>query len=78
MKHKVLKVNKHDNVIVALANLPKGAAVTFEGNEYVMQEDIPAKHKFYMQDMQPGDEVIMYGVLAVSYTHLTLPTKRIV
>jgi altronate hydrolase len=63
MKHKVLKVNKHDNVIVALSNLPKGATVTFEGNDYVMQEDIPAKHKFYMQDMQPGDEVTMYGVL---------------
>jgi tagaturonate reductase len=26
-------------------------------------EDIPAKHKFFMQDMQPGDEMIMYGVL---------------
>ena len=37
-----------------------------------MQENIPAKHKFYMQDMQPGDEVIMYGVLVGK---IQLPVK---
>ena len=63
MAHKVLKVNNKDNVIVALSNLTKGETISFEGFEYVMQENIAAKHKFYMQDMQPGDEVIMYGVL---------------
>lgn len=63
MKHRVLKVNSKDNVIVALADLPKGEIVSFEGNDYVLQENIPAKHKFYMHDMQQGDEVTMYGVL---------------
>ncbi|KGO86812.1 altronate hydrolase [Flavobacterium rivuli WB 3.3-2 = DSM 21788] len=63
MAHKVLKVNSKDNVIVALSNLTKGETISFEGHDYVMQENIPAKHKFYMQDMQPADEVIMYGVL---------------
>jgi len=63
MAHKVLKVNNKDNVIVALSNLTKGEIISFEGYDYVMQENIPAKHKFYMQDMQPADEVIMYGVL---------------
>ena len=28
-----------------------------------MTDDIPAKHKFFIQDMNAGDEVIMYGVL---------------
>ncbi|HUR65589.1 MAG TPA: altronate dehydratase family protein [Chitinophagaceae bacterium] len=63
MKHRVLKVHSKDNVIVALANLSKGETISFEGNDHVLQEDIPAKHKFFMQDMGPGDEVIMYGVL---------------
>ena len=63
MAHKVLKVNSKDNVIVALSNLTKGETISFEGHDYVMQENIPAKHKFYMQNMQPADEVIMYGVL---------------
>ncbi|HPG10357.1 MAG TPA: altronate dehydratase family protein [Chitinophagaceae bacterium] len=63
MKHRVLKVHPKDNVIVALANLAKGESIPFEGTDYVLTENIPAKHKFFMQDMKPGDEVIMYGVL---------------
>lgn len=63
MAHRVLKVNSKDNVIVALSDLSKGETISFEGVDYVMQENIPAKHKFYMQDMQAGDEVVMYGVL---------------
>lgn len=63
MKHKVLKVHPKDNVIVALTNLSKGETISFEGVDYLLQEDIPAKHKFFMQNMKAGDEVIMYGVL---------------
>ncbi|MES2333001.1 MAG: altronate dehydratase family protein [Bacteroidota bacterium] len=62
-KQKILQVNPKDNVLVALDNLAKGDTVQFNGIDYTLQEDIPAKHKFFMQDMQPGDEMIMYGVL---------------
>lgn len=63
MKNRVLKVNEKDNVIVALADLQKGQTISYGGNDYVLQEDIPAKHKFYTNDMKAGDEVTMYGVL---------------
>src|SRR5436189_2285493 len=63
MKHKVLKVNPKDNVIVALSNLLKGETISFEGEEYVLQENINAKHKFFTKDFNAGDEIIMYGVL---------------
>ena len=63
MKYKVLKVHPKDNVIVALTNLTKGEIISFEGTDYLLLEDIPAKHKFFMQDMESGNEVIMYGVL---------------
>ncbi len=63
MKHKVLKVHPKDNVIVALTNLEKGETISFEGMDYVMKENIPAKHKFFMRDMSAGDDIIMYGVL---------------
>ena len=63
MKQKVLKVHRDDNVMVALTHLSKGEAISFEGTEIVLKEDIPAKHKFFLKDMQPGDEVIMYAVL---------------
>ena len=63
MKHRVLKVNPKDNVIVALTNLKKGETISFDGNDYVLQDDINAKHKFFTKDLNTGDEIIMYGVL---------------
>jgi altronate hydrolase len=76
MANKVLKVNPKDNVIVALQNLAKGDTVQYNGETYVLQEDIPAKHKFYMNDMNAGDEVIMYGVLVGKIQHLVLKGMR--
>ncbi|MGH2552908.1 MAG: UxaA family hydrolase, partial [Chitinophagaceae bacterium] len=63
MKQKVLKVHPKDNVIVALTNLSKGETISFEGNDYTLQDDIPAKHKFFTEDLSTGGEVTMYGVL---------------
>ncbi len=59
----VLKVHPGDNVLVALKNLRKGAVISYNNVEYTLQEDIPAKHKFFIQDMNDGDSIIMYGVL---------------
>ncbi len=63
MKQKVLKVHPHDNVLVALADLQQGETVTFEGEDFLLKDKIQAKHKFATSDLQPGDEVTMYGVL---------------
>src|SRR5882757_11125593 len=59
----VLKVHPSDNVLVALTNLEKGSTLSFEGQEYTLQETVKAKHKFATTDLAPGDSVIMYGVL---------------
>ena len=63
MKHLVLKVHPDDNVLVALQDLAKGDVVRYNNDEYILQEDIPAKHKFFTQDMHAGDKITMYGVL---------------
>lgn len=63
MKQVVLKVHPSDNVLVALKGLQKGSVVHYAGENYTLQEAIPAKHKFFTQDMQAGAEIIMYGVL---------------
>ncbi|TAJ53278.1 MAG: altronate dehydratase [Chitinophagaceae bacterium] len=62
-KQRILQVNPGDNVLVALTDLSKGEELLFNGVTYVLTEDIAAKHKFFMQDLQPGDAIIMYGVL---------------
>ncbi|MCE5262503.1 MAG: altronate dehydratase family protein [Deltaproteobacteria bacterium] len=63
MKQNVLKIHPADNVVVALNDLRKGETVHYQGKDYLPAENIPAKHKFFEKAMQPGDQVIMYGVL---------------
>ncbi|RZL48400.1 MAG: altronate dehydratase [Pedobacter sp.] len=63
MKQQVLKIHPQDNVLVALADLNAGQTITYQGVDYVLVDDIHAKHKFYMTDMNAGDEVYMYGTL---------------
>ena len=63
MKQQVLKVHPKDNVLVALTNLKAGQIVGYKGANYQLVDDVDAKHKFYTQDMQTGEEVYMYGTL---------------
>jgi len=63
MKQRVLKVHNDDNVVVALTNLSKNETVSLNGQEWQIQEDIPAKHKFVTTDLKAGDPIYMYGVL---------------
>ncbi|MET0392287.1 MAG: altronate dehydratase family protein [Chitinophagaceae bacterium] len=72
MKHKVLKVHPADNVLVALQDLVKGDTVQYNGSEYVLQDTIAAKHKFFTTDMHAGDKITMYGVL-VGTTQFDVP-----
>jgi altronate hydrolase len=58
-----LKIHPSDNVLVALKDLPSGTPVSFDNTQIVLQQNIAAKHKFFIRDMAAGDEVIMYGVL---------------
>ena len=63
MSNKVLKIHPDDNVIVALQDIAKGEAIVYNNTTYHITDDILAKHKFFVNDMNAGDEVIMYGVL---------------
>lgn len=63
MKRTVLKIHPKDNVLVALKDFAKGEQVHYNDTDYVLADDVPAKHKFFENEMKAGDEVIMYGVL---------------
>jgi altronate hydrolase len=62
-KHPYLAIHPSDNVLVALHDLSAGSVITHQGSTITLAEAIPAKHKFFLQDMSPGSSVIMYGVL---------------
>jgi altronate hydrolase len=63
MSQKAIKVHSNDNVIVALQDIAKGELISYNGCTYQVVDNIPAKHKFFANDLNAGDEVIMYGVL---------------
>jgi altronate hydrolase len=63
MKSSILKIHPADTILVALKNLQAGDEVAYNGDTYTLKENIPVKHKFYIQDLPAGTEVIMYGVL---------------
>jgi altronate hydrolase len=60
---KLLKIDPRDNVLVAFTPLPAGESVSLAGVSYTPLTDVPAKHKFAIEDLAVGAHVIMYGVI---------------
>ena len=58
---KFLQIDLRDNVLVALKPLEKGTSITWLGESFRLIDDIPAKHKFFIQDLPVGEKAIMYG-----------------
>jgi altronate hydrolase len=63
MEKRTLKVHPKDNVLVALVDLHQGELIIDGDETYELKDNVPAKHKFVLQDLSPGDQIIMYGVL---------------
>jgi len=60
---KVLRVHKDDNVLVALEDMASGTRIDHEDSSFELREDVSIKHKFVTASLEPGDPIIMYGVL---------------
>jgi altronate hydrolase len=58
-----LQIHGGDSVLVALQDLPKGKIIMFREQAIILQDNIGAKHKFFVENLDTGDEIIMYGVL---------------
>lgn len=57
-----LKINAVDNVAVAIADdLKAGEVVEIDGKEITLKEDIARGHKFAIQAIAEGENVIKYG-----------------
>ncbi|MCX2473502.1 altronate dehydratase family protein [Pedobacter sp. MC2016-05] len=69
MNKVTLQIDKKDNVFVALQDLAAGTIIMDDSKQIRLRHDIPAKHKFFIQDMTAGDKVIMYGVVVGLVNH---------
>jgi altronate hydrolase len=63
MASKFLKIHPADNVLVALTDLKRGEIISYQGNNILLVDDVPAKHKFTEVDMQQDEEIHMYGIV---------------
>ncbi|MFT4155456.1 hypothetical protein [Parafilimonas sp.] len=52
MKHNTLKVHAADNVLVALRDMKQGEAIQYNGNIFLLKEEVPAKHKFTIEHLK--------------------------
>ncbi|MDB5147022.1 MAG: altronate dehydratase, partial [Mucilaginibacter sp.] len=62
-KETYLRIHPHDNVLVALQDLPQGTVIAFDGQTFTLVDKIAAKHKFAINELPVGKEIYMYGVL---------------
>lgn len=60
-KPRAVRCHGGDSVAVALADLAAGEAVAVAGEEVMLREPIPARHKLALRQHSPGDPVIKYG-----------------
>lgn len=67
MTHTVLQLDPHDNVLVALTTLTAGTTVHFgappASSSCPVTQQIRAKHKMALVDLEPGDLIRMYGMV---------------
>jgi altronate hydrolase len=75
--NRILKIHQNDDVIVALSDLKAGESVRWNGLEYQLIDNIIAKHKFAIRDLQEGDEIKMYGVIIGKATQTILRGQAI-
>ncbi len=59
---KYIKINKKDNVGVALCFISKGENVEIDGKKIEIKEDIKKGHKFSIETIESGKNIIKYGM----------------
>lgn len=58
---KILRINKKDNVAVALGDIKKGESFIIERTPWIAKENINFGHKIALIDIFKGEKVIKYG-----------------
>jgi len=73
IQNRVLKLDRRDDVLIALVDLRAGEEVHAGGETYQLQTNVSAKHKFAVRDFAVGDQLVMYGVVVGKVTQ---PIRR--
>jgi altronate hydrolase len=63
MEKRFLRIHPQDNAAVALVDLHRGDQVDLLDIACVLPADVPAKHRFALHALAPGEPLIQYGTL---------------
>ncbi|HDZ14029.1 hypothetical protein LCGC14_1728060 [marine sediment metagenome] len=83
MSKKYVQLHPKDNVLAALIDLAEGTSIRHNSKDFRLVSATKAKHKFSVNDLQPGDNIYMYGALVGKATKSialgeTITTENIV
>lgn len=56
-----LRLHADDNVAVALKNIPAGTIIRLEDGTRFSCQEIPAGHKFCLENLLPNHKVVKFG-----------------
>ena len=59
--NKYLKISPSDNVSVAIVDLEEGTVLNVDGVDITIKNSVPTGHKFAIQPIKTGENVIKYG-----------------
>lgn len=57
-----IRLNEADQVAVALKNLAKGTLISVDNKVVTLKADIPFGHKFALEPIAKGHDVLKYGL----------------
>ncbi len=77
MPQNVLQIHPDDNLLVALADLPQSATISFNGYTITLRQPVPAKHKFTITPIPEDGAATLYGVTVGRVTQPLLPGAMI-
>jgi altronate hydrolase len=63
MSNTFIQIHPEDNILAALADLPKGTVIEHVDGTFPLVGETKAKHKFATRDLRVDDEIFMYGTL---------------
>ncbi|RME99178.1 MAG: altronate dehydratase, partial [Chloroflexi bacterium] len=72
-----IKINARDTVAVALADLPAGTRIELDADPVTLTEPVPKGHKFALQPVAAGQNVIKYGLPIGHATADILPGQHV-
>ena len=58
---KFIKINRADNVAVAINDVKAGEKVEIDGLDIIVKDDIPAGHKMALSGLKSGEDIMKYG-----------------